>query len=127
MLYVLLKPLELIFLSYSSRFKCNIRTNFNCCLVLLSYGFCDSLPQILNLFRLFLRCSCPELPATTIGLGTSSKVMAGALVFIAVINSVARFQSEVKSVHCANGSSMLTGGNLLVTQNIAQNAKDRIH
>lgn len=41
----------------------------------------------------------------------SLKVFAGALDFIAVINKVARFQNEVKSVHGANGSSMLSGGN----------------
>lgn len=60
-----------------------------------SYGCSDSLPQVLG------------LPAANYSL----KVFAGALDFIAVINKVARFQNEVKSVHRANGSSMLSGGN----------------
>lgn len=55
----------------------------------------------------FLGCSI-NIPAANY---TLSKVFAGALDFIAVINKVARFQNEVKSVHRANGSSMLSGGN----------------
>lgn len=74
-----------------------------------SYGCSDSLSQVLGLFGLFHQYSCQGF--LTAANYTLSKVFAGALDFIAVINKVARFQNEVKSVHRANGSSMLSGGN----------------
>lgn len=85
-----------------------------------SYGCCDSLSQVLGLFGLFHQYSCQGFlnllliilyPRYIPAANYSLKVFAGALDFIAIINKVARFQNEVKSVHRANGSSMLSGGN----------------
>lgn len=75
-----------------------------------SYGFCDSLTPSLGSFWVVPSIFLPRVlkPAANY---TLSKVFAGALDFIVVINKVARFQNEVKSVHRANGSSMLSGGN----------------